>query len=510
MTNRSLAPSPADKALVLLSVCLAAIAMPLTFTGPAVTLPAIAETLGGSPVALNWVTNAFMLTFGSALMAAGALADSFGRKRVFLIGVAGFALSSLALVEARSILIFDLLRALQGVAAAAAFAGGMAALAQEFTGPGRMRAFSVVGASFGAGLSFGPISSGLMAQTFGWPSIFLTVVALTLASFIIGVLVLRDSRDPAARGLDWPGTISFTLALTLFTYGVLQAPETGWSDPFVIALLVGALALMALFVRIELISPRPMLDLSLFRYGRFVGVQLLAAAPAYAFVVLLILLPIRFVGIEGIGAVAAGRMMMALSAPLLVLPLLAGWLSRWIAPAVICGLGLMISAAGLAWLSFMPAGGDVSAMLAPMALIGIGISLPWGLMDGLAVSVVPSERAGMATGIFSTVRVAGEGVALAVVSAVLSALTSGHLNGEQAREGAQKLVTGDLAGAAAALPQLARSALIEGYGEAFATLLHLLAGITVITAIVVFVFLGRREASGGDVAAKTADASSGG
>jgi fumarate reductase subunit D len=291
---------------------------------------------------------------------------------------------------------------------------------------------------------------------------------------------------------------------------VLQAPETGWSDPFVIALLAGALVLMALFVRIELVSPRPMLDLSLFRYGRFVGVQLLAAAPAYAFVVLLILLPIRFVGIEGIDAVAAGRMMMALSAPLLVLPLLAGWLSRWIAPAVICGLGLMISAAGLAWLSFMPAGGDVAAMLAPMAVIGLGISLPWGLMDGLAVSVVPSERAGMATGIFSTVRVAGEGVALAIVSAVLSALTASHLSGEQVREGAQKLVTGDVAGAATALPQLARSALIQGYGEAFATLLHLLAGITVITAIVVFVFLGRRETSGGDVAAKTADASSGG
>lgn len=494
MTEPTLAPSAARKALILLSVCLAAIAMPLTFTGPAVALTAIAQTLGGSPVALNWVTNAFMLTFGSALMAAGALADSFGRKRVFLTGVAGFALASLALVAAHSILVFDLLRAVQGIAAAAAFAGGMAALAQEFSGAGRMRAFSVVGASFGAGLSFGPISSGLMTQLFGWPSIFLTVVALTSASFLIGLLVLRDSRDPQARGLDWPGAISFTLALTLFTYGVLQAPESGWTDALVVALLIAAVALMAVFVRIELNSPRPMLDLSLFRYGRFVGVQLLAAAPAYAFVVLLILLPIRFVGIEGIGEVAAGRMMMALSAPLLVLPLAAGWLSRWIAPSVICGLGLMISASGLAWLSFMPAGGDVHAMLAPMAVIGVGIALPWGLMDGLAVSVVPSERAGMATGIFSTVRVAGEGVALAIVSAVLSALTASHLAGKHVREGAQKLVTGDLAGAARALPHLARPALIQGYGEAFATLLLLLAGITVVTAAVVFVFLGRREA----------------
>ena len=510
MTDPTLAPSAARKALILLSVCLAAIAMPLTFTGPAVTLTAIAETLGGSPVALNWVTNAFMLTFGSALMAAGALSDSFGRKRIFLTGVAGFALASLALVGAHSILIFDLLRALQGLAAAAAFAGGMAALAQEFSGGARMRAFSVVGASFGAGLSFGPISSGLMSATFGWPSIFLAVVALTAASFVIGIIALRESRDPQARGLDWPGATSFTLALTLFTYGVLQAPESGWNDPLVGALLLGALALMALFVRIELNSPRPMLDLSLFRYGRFVGVQLLAAAPAYAFVVLLILLPIRLVGIEGVGGVTAGLMMMALSAPLLVLPLLAGWLSRWIAPALICGLGLLVSAVGLAWLSFIPVGGDVNAMLLPMAVIGIGISLPWGLMDGLAVSVVPSERAGMATGIFSTVRVAGEGVALAIVSAVLSALTSGHLAGEHTREGAQKLVTGDVAGAAGALPQLARPVLIQAYGEAFATLLLLLAAITVVTAVVVFVFLGRREMPRDDIPAETVCASANG
>jgi MFS family permease/fumarate reductase subunit D len=479
--------------LVLLAVCLAAAAMPLTFTGPAVALPAISRTLGGGPIELNWVTNAFMLTFGSTLMAAGALSDSYGRRRVFLIGVAAFALTSLALLEARSILVFDLLRAGQGLAAAAAFAGGMAALAQEFEGAARVRAFSIVGASFGTGLAFGPIASGLMSATFGWPSIFLLTVILTTLSFAVGLFVLRESRDPEAKGLDWAGAISFTLALALFTYGVLQAPESGWSDPLVIGLLAGSALLFALFGVIELRAERPMLDLSLFRYARFVGVQLLAAAPAYAFVVLLILLPIRFVGIEGVDEIAAGRMMMALSAPLLVLPLVAGWLTRWLTPAMISGVGLLVSAAGLFWLSFIPAGGNVLAMLAPMVMIGAGISLPWGLMDGLAVSVVPSERAGMATGIFSTVRVAGEGVALAIVSAILSALTASHLTGEHVREGAQKLVTGDVAGAAAMLPGLPQAALIQSYGNAFGTLLTLLAGITVVTALVVFAFLGRHE-----------------
>jgi MFS family permease len=496
-TDREVA-SATEKFFVLVAVCCAAAAMPLTFTGPAVALPAISRTLGGSPIALNWITNAFMLTFGSCLMASGALADSFGRRRIFLSGVGCFALFSAGLALASNIVWFDILRALQGLGAAAAFSGGMASLAQEFEGAARMRAFSIVGSSFGVGLAFGPIASGLMIDAFGWPSIFILVVALALLALGLGAYFLRESKDPDAAGLDWPGALSFTLALTLFTYGVLRAPETGWGDPLVIALLVGAASLFLAFGFIERVVKRPMLDLSLFRYPRFVGVQLLAAAPAYAFVVLLILLPVRFVGIEGMSEIAAGRMMVALSAPLLLLPIVAGLLTRWFSPAAICGTGLLISATGLFWLSHFTTGSTPSALIGPLLTIGIGISLPWGLMDGLAVSVVPKERAGMATGIFSTTRVAGEGVALAVVSAILSAFIQSRLGGaagEHTAAAAQRLVTGNLAAAASNVPAIGHDALIRGYGDAFSTLLWLLTAITVITAIVVFSFLGRASSA---------------
>jgi MFS family permease len=484
----------AQKMLALIGICCAAAAMPLTFTGPAVALPAISHDLGGSPIALNWVTNAFMLTFGSSLMAAGALADSYGRKRVFLTGLAAFLAFSASLAFAPDIVWFDILRALQGLGAAAAFSAGMASLAQEFEGDARMRAFSIVGSSFGVGLAFGPIASGLMVDSFGWPAIFALVVVLGAIAFVLGAMFLHETRDPEAKGLDWPGALSFTLALALFTYGVLLAPENGWTSPSVVALLLASVALLAAFWLIERSVARPMLDLTLFRYPRFVGVQLLAAAPAYAFVVLLILLPVRFVGIDGMSEVAAGKMMIALSGPLLVLPVVAGLLTRWFTPAVICGVGLLISAAGLFWLSTMPASQPL-LLIAPLLTIGIGISLPWGLMDGLAVSVVPKERAGMATGIFSTTRVAGEGVALAIVSAVLSALIGARLGGgaDGAASAAQRLVTGDLTAAAAAMPAIGREGLALGYAQAFSSLLVLLASITIFTAVVVVAFLGRKE-----------------
>lgn len=488
-------PNGRTKWLALLAVCLVAAAMPWTFTGTAVAVPSIGRALGGSPVAIAWVTNAFMLTFGSTLMAAGALADGYGRKRIFLTGAGAFAVFSLALVFAPDILVFDLLRAGQGLAAAGAFSGGMAALAQAFEGPTRLRAFSLVGTSFGAGLSLGPVTSGLTIEAFGWHGIFLAVVAFSAMAFLLGMKTIEESRDPAAKGLDRLGAASFTLALGLFTYGILLAPERGWGDARVIALLAGAALIFALFVAIERRVARPMLDLSLFRYPRFVGVQLLAAAPAYGFVVLLILLPLRFIGIEGRSEVAAGALMIALTVPLLVLPLVAGFLTRWLRPATICGAGLLVSAVGLFCLARIPIGAPVWTTASAMLTIGAGIGLPWGLMDGLAVSVVPKARAGMAAGIFSTTRVAGEGVALAVVFAILSMLIARGMDATHLEGGiglaAQRLAAGDVVMALAALPGTDRAQLVTLYGGAFADLLVLLAAITLVTALVVFFSLGR-------------------
>ncbi|MET1027785.1 MAG: MFS transporter, partial [Dongiaceae bacterium] len=282
-----------EKLLVLAAVCLSMVALPFNFTGPAVAMPVIAREFGGDPIALNWITNAFMLCFGRSLMVAGTLADGFGRKRLFLIGQAVFLATSLALGMAKDLLWLDLLRALQGAAGATAFSAGLAALAQEFDGRARVRAFSLIGTSFGVGLAFGPLLSGLLVETVGWRAIFFGTAVFSAVAIICGFRFMRESRDPEARGLDWPGAASFTAALTLLTYGVLLAPDRGWDSTQVIGLLVGAVALMAVFIAIEMRTTRPMLDLSLFRYPRFVGVQLLAAAPAYSFVVLLILLPLR-------------------------------------------------------------------------------------------------------------------------------------------------------------------------------------------------------------------------
>jgi len=494
--------SSASQRLVLAAVCLGALVMPLSFTGPAVALPALAQALHASPEALNWVTNAFMLAFGSTLLAAGGLADRHGRRRVYLWGAALFVLASLALIAAPGMVVFNLLRAAQGLGGAAILSAGAAALAQEFDGAARTRAFSLMGTSFGVGLSFGPILSGLLVAQFGWRGVFGLTVLMALAAWGLGWRYLRESRDPDAGRLDWAGAFTFSGALALLTCMALRLPATGWADRGTLGLLAGCVLSFIAFVKIELRSKRPLLDLTLFRHPRFVGVQLLAAAPAYGFVVLLILLPVRLIAVSGLDEVHAGLLMMALSAPLMVVPMLAGRLVQRFSAASLCAAGLLANAAGLAWLSHVMVRADVSAMVGPMLLIGVGIGLPWGLMDGLAVSVVPKERAGMAAGIFSTSRVAGEGLALAIVSAILAGLTS-HYLAAVAQEGAasvgtaaQRLVAGDVAGAMTLLPSVQQTALALASGQAFAALLYVLCAVTVVTAVALYWFIGR-EGHGG-------------
>jgi MFS family permease len=139
----------------------------------------------------------------------------------------------------------------QGIGAAAAFSGGMSALAQVFDGSVRIRAFSFEGSSFGIGLAFGPIASGLMIETFGRHVILLLITVLAAIAFILAARFMPESRNPEAAGIDWPGAITFTWSLGIFTFGILKVPESGWSDPVVLGLFAVAFISFIASVMVE-------------------------------------------------------------------------------------------------------------------------------------------------------------------------------------------------------------------------------------------------------------------
>ena len=228
MAPDSMLPVPvrAQQRWALLAVCLAALALPLSFSAGAVAVPALARSAAASPTALAWETNAFMLTFGSLLLAAGGLADRYGRRRLFLLGTAGFTTATAAVCLARTLLWLDLARGLQGVAAAAALASGTALLAQAWQGPARARVFALLGTTFGMGLALGPLLAGLLLQTLGWRSVFAAGGVLTLVAFGLGARALPESHGEH-RPLDIGGMLSFSLTLAALTLALLWSGEFG-------------------------------------------------------------------------------------------------------------------------------------------------------------------------------------------------------------------------------------------------------------------------------------------
>ncbi|AWH24487.1 MFS transporter [Stenotrophomonas sp. YAU14D1_LEIMI4_1] len=479
----------------LLAVCLAALALPLAFSAGAVVVPSLQSGPDDSPLALAWVTNAFMLTFGGLLLAAGALADRFGRRRLFLTGTAGFAVTTAAVCMAPDLLWLDIARGLQGVAAAAALAAGTAALADAWRGPGRARAFALLGTTFGAGLALGPLLAGALLHLLGWRSVFATSGVLALLACLLGTRVLRESHGDRVR-LDGVGILLFSLMLASLTLALLWLGEYGSGASCVWVALAACALLAVLLVRQQRRQRSPLLDLSLFSQRAFVGVQLLPVATCFGYVVLLVVLPLQLLGVHGQGTGIVGLQMLALSAPLLVLPMLAARWAQHVGSTLLCTLGLLLCAQGLWWLSRHAATPVPMQWIAPLLLIGAGAALPWGLMDGLSVSVVPVQRAGMAAGMFGTVRVAGEGIALAAVTALLAGLIGRHLPSawpEATASASMYLASGDLEAAQACFPHATVTELQQASGQALAMLLRTLSGLTLACALLLQVLLGRSD-----------------
>ncbi|HDS1531212.1 TPA: MFS transporter [Stenotrophomonas maltophilia] len=482
---------------VVLAGCLTALTIPLSIASPAVGIPAIRDALGGSPAALSWIINAYLLTYGCTTLVAGGLADLHGRRRIWILGGALFALVTGLIPLMPDVAWINVLRLLQGMAASAAFAGAMASLAQVFDGQARARVFSLIGTTFGAGAAGGPLLAGGLIDALGWEWVFFLPALLAALTVPLVALSSAESGNAGSPRLDWLGAITFMLALGSLTYAMIVLPERGLLHPQTLVLLALSVVLLGGFIVVERSHRTPLLDLGLFRNRRFVGVQILAAAPAFSYVVLLVVLPAGFIGVEGLRPTEAGLAMAALSAPLLVVPLVAGYLLRWIPARTLCCVGLLIGALGLAWLAQVFPFPSVRWM--PMLVIGIGIGLPWGIMDGLAVSVVGKEQAGMAAGIFNAMRLAGDSIALALVGIMLSARIGGNMTleaGAVARAAVHRLSMGDLGGAVEALPGVSRTVLAQAYMEAVRGQLFVLAMATVLTAIVLGYLL-REEAEPG-------------
>lgn len=497
--------------LVLAAVCVASGLLPISLTGASVALPSIGTGLHTGLVGVQWVVNGYDLTFASVMLAAGTLADRVGRRRVFSVGLALFALCSLIAGLAPNALVIDLARAVAGIGAAGVLTSGAAILANTFQdGAARAKAFAMLGTSFGFGIAFGPTLSGFEVSAFGWRGVFLSHAIVATAA-LCTVPVMDGARGTAGGRADVPGTATFTTSLFLFIFALIEGPQWGWSNPVIIGSLVGFAVLMAAFVVVERRSANPMFDIALFRNGRFVAISLVPVALAFGFTAVLMFLPSYFTAVDGLSASRIGLVLLFLTAPTLVLPMLAGKLTKWLSTRAMLVLSLLLTAAGAAWLTVLHPGASLVELGGPLITIGAGFGVSLGILDGAAVSTVPVERAGMAAGMFNTMRLASEVIAIAAMGSALVSLTQVQVAGAgrtatgytgSSTELANSLAQGDLAGAARTVPAgAARDTFVgfatEAYTDAFRISLWLLAAVCVIAAVAVTGLLRERSTVAG-------------
>src|ERR1700722_5394629 len=238
----------------LLAVCAGTFMLLVDVTIVQVALPTIQRHLGASFTDLQWVIDAYALSLAALILTWGSISDRFGRKRVFIAGLAVFTASSLLCGIAQSITMLIWSRALQGVGGAAMFATGLALIAQDFQGPARGKAIAAGG---GAG-AIGPLVGGVLTSGVGWRWIFIVNVPIGVVAIWLSSSKMRNQKDPGATRLDVLGLVSFSAAMFLLELGLIRGNSLGWSSSSIVAMFCGSAAAFIAFIVFELRQSRPM------------------------------------------------------------------------------------------------------------------------------------------------------------------------------------------------------------------------------------------------------------
>jgi EmrB/QacA subfamily drug resistance transporter len=373
-----------------------------------VALPAIQSTLKSSFSDLQWVVDAYSLLLAALLLTTGSLADLYGRKRVFTIGLIIFSLSSLASGLAQTPLWLNLARGAQGVGGAAMFSTSLALLGSAFQGRERGTAFGVWGAITGLAVAIGPVVGGALTTGISWRWIFLVNVPIGVVGVVVTLMRVEESRQPGHHRIDPIGVVTFTGALGALVYGLIEANTKGWGSPLIIALLIGAAVGLVLFVIAELVQKdRAMFDLALFRKPTFTGGAIAAFALSAGLFALFLYLTLYMQDLLGYSALQAGLRFLVLSGGILLTSTLAGRLTAFVPIRFLIAPGLLLVGVGLLLMRGVSAGTHWEHLIPGFIVAGAGVGLINPPLASTAIGVVTPDRAGMASGINSTFRQVG-------------------------------------------------------------------------------------------------------
>ncbi|AZE82453.1 Efflux pump transporter of major facilitator superfamily (MFS) [Pseudomonas orientalis] len=425
--------SPAHAArngLALTAVCLVALMFGLEISSVPVILPTLERELGTGFQDAQWIMNAYTLACTSVLMAAGTLADRFGRRRVLVLCLWLFGLASLACGLANDAPTLIVARFIQGIGAGAMMICQFAILSHLFREPAaRARAFAIWGVIAGVGLGFGPMVGALILAVADWRWVFLAHVPLSLFTLVLLRISVQESRDPASHRLDIAGMLTLTLSVFALVYFITQGTEHGFATPAMLGWAGLALVGLLLFVAVEKRSAHPMFDFSVFRIPHFNGALMGSIGMNFSFWPFMIYLPLYFQAGLGYDTLTTGGALLAYTLPTLLVPPLAERLALRYGAERIIPLGLATMGAGFLAMAVANLAAQPGALpvLLSCVIAGTGLALTNSPTTNTTTGAVSADRAGMASGIDFSVRLITLALNIALMGLVLLLGISHHL-----------------------------------------------------------------------------------
>jgi EmrB/QacA subfamily drug resistance transporter len=480
----------------LIAVCGATFMLLVDVTIVQVALPTMQRQLHASFSDLEWVISAYALSLASFILTQGTLADRFGRKRIFVAGLAIFTLASLVCGLADSATFLIVGRAVQGVGGAAMFATSLALIGQDFSGKERGTAIAAWGATVGGAVAVGPLVGGALTSGLGWRWIFFVNVPIGIATLALSLTRMVNVSDPGTKRLDIAGLITFSGALFLLVLGLTRGNDDGWSSAFILTLLTSAAVLLGVFVFAEFHQERPMFDLSLFRKPAFTGVSLATFAIGGGMFAMLTYLTLYLQDLLGLSPFQGGLRLLPLTVLCFIVPLATRHLTEHTPPGASLGAGLGLSALGLALMHGVSATSSWTTLLPGLLVAGLGIGIANPAIAKIALGVVSPERSGMASGISNTFRIGGLATGVAALGAIFQGRLASSLSsaiGHPAQAVATAVAAEGTHGADAQM--LARAHLTRAAGAAFSRGINdlLVTGAAVVFLGALFAILVRRK-----------------
>ena len=421
--------APQDRRWTLIAVCATTFMLLVDITIVNVALPSIQRELDASLTGLQWIIDAYAITLAALILTGGALADRYGRRLIFSIGVALFTAASLLCGVAWNIASLDIARALQGVGGAALFATALALIGAEYQGRERAGAIAIWGATIGVAVASGPLAGGIITQWLSWRWVFFVNVPIGVAVFVIALMKVRESRDPRANRTDYAGLVLFSAALFLIIFGLLRGNDEGWGSAQIVGALAAGAVLLVVFVLVERREERPMLDVSLFRVPAFVGVQLSTFCIGAGMFALFPFLSIYIQDVLGFSPLKAGIAFLPFTAFVFIVPLATRNLAQTKPMWALLAVAMAIVSVGLLLLEIISPTSGYAAVLPGFIVAGIGTGLANPTIAGAALRVVDPARTGMAAGISNTARITGLAVGVAVLGSILQSRIGSSLRG---------------------------------------------------------------------------------